>query len=95
MGNTALSTEDVMAESSIHPTFYWRVLVYLARYREVMAIREVMVFPNDDAYYVCPRCYITLEREFMAYCDRCGQHLGWKGYRNAKVVYPGKRKQHA
>lgn len=39
MGNTALSTEDVVEESSVHPTFYWRVLVYLARYREMMAIR--------------------------------------------------------
>lgn len=50
--------------------------------------------PAFPAAHVCPRCHITLEREFLAYCDRCGQHLGWKGYRNAKIVYPWKRKQH-
>ena len=24
-----------------------------------------------DSYYVCPRCHITMEREFMNFCDQC------------------------
>ena len=36
-------------------------------------------------YYICPRCGITMEREFMSYCDRCGQCLGWKHYKKAAV----------
>ena len=38
---------------------------------------------RDASYYICPRCSITMEREFMAYCDRCGQCLSWKNYRKA------------
>ena len=78
---------------------YWEkdgfilLLMHFAEYRMELPIREVMVFPNGHAYYVCPRCNITLEREFMSYCDRCGQHLGWNSYRKAKVIYPGNREE--
>jgi len=54
-------------------------------YRTPMRITHLRKYRNA-AYYVCPRCGITLEREFMAYCDRCGQCLDWKGYRKAIVV---------
>jgi len=60
-------------------------------YRRPMRVRELMVFEcgfQTDSYYVCPRCRITMEREFMAYCDRCGQHLDWKRFSWAKVIRP-------
>lgn len=66
-------------------------LMNLASYRIAMPVSELMVFESrrrTDYYYVCPRCGITLDREFVAYCDRCGQHLDWKGYKKAKIVYP-------
>ena len=69
-----------------------RVLVFLASYRQGMPVTELVVFPSGHSktgYYRCPRCRITMEREFMSYCDRCGQHLSWKGYRKARKVYPG------
>ena len=28
-------------------------------------------------YSVCPRCGATLERDYVNYCDRCGQCLSW------------------
>lgn len=73
-----------------HPTLFWKAL---SSYRLQMPVTEVMVFPYGNGYYVCPRCHITLEREFMAFCDRCGQHLGWRGYKKAKVIYPCNRKE--
>ena len=80
-----------LSEPALSPALLWRLFTYFAEYRMDLPVNEVMVFPNGDAYYVCPRCDITLEREFMSYCDRCGQRLGWKGYKKAKVVYPGRR----
>lgn len=80
-------------ELSLSPVFLWQLLMRFAEYRIELLIKEVMVFPNGDAYYVCPRCSITLEREFMTYCNRCGQHLGWKDCRKAKIIYPGDRKE--
>lgn len=38
-----------------------------------------------STYYVCPRCKISFEREFMSYCDRCGQKLDWTEYKSAKL----------
>ena len=60
-------------------------------YRKGMLVNEVMVFKTrfgKTGYYVCPRCKITLYREFMSFCDRCGQKLDWRYYRKAKIVYP-------
>ena len=27
-----------------------------------------------------------MEREFMAFCDRCGQKLDWRGYKNYSLI---------
>ncbi len=71
-------------------------LMALASYRFAMPVTELMEFETGrrkDYYYVCPRCGITLEREFVAYCDRCGQHLDWKGYKKVKIVHPGRNRK--
>ena len=54
-------------------------------YRTPMQVTHLRKYRNT-AYYICPRCNITMEREFMAYCDRCGQCLSWKNYRKAVVI---------
>lgn len=41
---------------------------------------------TGDTYPVCPRCRSTLEREYQAYCDRCGQCLGWQSFPRAPVI---------
>lgn len=70
-------------------------LLYQASYRVGMRVTEMIVyqsaFGGQTGYYRCPRCHITMDREFMAFCDRCGQHLDWKDYQKAKVIYPGKQ----
>lgn len=70
-------------------------LLLALSYRRPMLVRELMVFPAMrpmDSYYVCPRCQTTLEREFVKYCDRCGQCLDWEQYEQARIVYPGRQK---
>ena len=67
-------------------------------YRRSMLVDELMIFPDTRpgaSYYVCPRCQITLEREFAKYCDRCGQCLGWEQYEWARIVFPGRQKSRA
>ncbi len=72
------------------------LLLCQASYRVAMRVTEVMVCKSawigETGYYVCPRCHITLEREFMSFCDRCGQHLNWRDYKKAATIYPGTMK---
>ena len=72
------------------PALLVPVILALASYRIPMPVTELKVFPEchcQPAYYVCPRCRLTVEREFMNFCDRCGQRLDWRNYANAKILY--------
>ena len=73
---------------------FWCVSLCSAGYRQKMPITEIMVFHThfgETGFYVCPRCKLTLDRDFVSFCDRCGQYLDWKDYRKAKLIYPGRK----
>lgn len=58
-------------------------------YRRPMRVVEIHTYPHchgAPAYPVCPRCGKTMEREYTAFCSRCGQMLNWRHYRHAKIV---------
>lgn len=70
---------------------YLRFLFVSAEYRTAKRVREQMVFINsgkENGYYICPRCRCTLDREYVSFCDRCGQKLDWRRCQTARVVYP-------
>lgn len=46
-------------------------------YRLPMIVVESKKLGSDGWFPVCPRCKDTFEREFQAFCDRCGQRLNW------------------
>lgn len=62
-----------------------RVAAYL--YRIPLPVREVLQFPSGYCYPICPRCDRTLEREYMSFCDRCGQRLAWNHFDKADAVF--------
>ncbi len=67
----------------------WRkqqVLAFLS-YRIPMQIKAIHIYDDGNGYYVCPRCQTTLDREYMAYCDRCGQCLKWKQIRKVTQLF--------
>lgn len=62
----------------------------LMTYRTPMMVDEAIIYRKaftDDLYYRCPRCQTFLARDFMAYCDRCGQCLNWSDYKKARRKY--------
>ena len=61
-----------------------RIGAYL--YRIPLPVTKVMVHCSGDSYPMCPRCDCTLEREYVRFCDRCGQRLSWMRLDAAKVV---------
>ena len=52
-----------------------------AAYRHPMSVTEVFYYVDSligpTTYPICPRCGVTVEREFQSFCDRCGQALDW------------------
>ena len=52
----------------------------LASYRFPMEVTEIFSYKGKYNYPICPRCKISLEREYQSYCDRCGQALSWRKY---------------
>ena len=56
-------------------------------YRIPLQVRKVVQFRDGCCYPVCPRCDRSIDREYMRYCDRCGQRLAWNYLRDARVVY--------
>jgi len=58
-------------------------------YRTPMAIKQIRVIVKDETSFpVCPKCQISLERDYQTYCDNCGQRLKWYGYvKNSTIIY--------
>ena len=53
---------------------------------EVTTVHRFVELSVPAAYPVCPRCQHTMEREYQAFCDRCGQALSWKNFGKVAVV---------
>lgn len=51
-------------------------------------VTQILCLPSGESFPVCPACRITLEHEYQAYCDRCGQRLDWKRFNDAQIIYP-------
>ena len=69
------------------PSFFHAV-----SYRIPLPVVEVVVFRSGDGYCVCPRCDSLLDREYMRFCDCCGQHLAWEMLDFARVVRAPRKK---
>ncbi len=56
-------------------------------YRRAMSVCEFLVYSDDSAYPVCPKCNSAMERDYQSFCDRCGQKLDWNDFDNAHANY--------
>lgn len=55
-------------------------------YRIPLQVTQFMLLAGGDAYPICPRCKRSVDREYMRFCDRCGQRLFWGSYDLSAVV---------
>ena len=55
-------------------------------YRIPLSVNKVLLLASGDSYPICPRCDCTFDREYMNFCDRCGQRLGWEFFEFANIV---------
>lgn len=58
-------------------------------YRLPLPVIRVVELESGDRYPVCPRCGQSFDREYIHYCDRCGQKLSWELFAFAAVRKTG------
>ena len=62
-------------------------IVTAVSYRIPRAVTKVIAYAPEHTFYaVCPRCKRSMERDYMSFCDRCGQKLNWDLFDFAKIV---------
>ena len=64
-------------------TVFW----VLASYRLKMPVKQIMVFPDETGYAVCPKCHVTMEREYvwfiqMSLARQIAESTGWQRIRH-------------
>ena len=64
-----------------------RDFFHAASYRRSLPVTQIIRYAANDLYSpLCPRCRSTLEREYAAFCDRCGQKLRWDLFDRAEIL---------
>lgn len=58
-----------------------------ATYRLARPVTKVIhLASSEDTYPVCPRCRISMDREYISFCDRCGQKLSWEHWGQGQII---------
>ena len=65
------------------------VFVDAVSYRMPRFVTKVIQFSSEEyCFPICPRCEISIDREYVSFCDRCGQRLDWRRLDDAEIVFP-------
>lgn len=62
-------------------------------YRIPHPVTRVRQLCRGASYPVCPRCDSNLDREYVRFCDRCGQRLQWAAFSVACVTEMDKHEE--
>ena len=83
--------DEIELDYPIHPTRHRFIIDLLLAhtFRIPKPVTKVRIFSDRNLYAVCPRCNISMEYEYQLYCNRCGQHLEWSKYDEAKEEFIG------
>lgn len=49
-------------------------------YRVEQQVTQYRTYPKGGSYPVCPRCNADIDREYMHFCNCCGQRLSWERF---------------
>ena len=72
-------------EQLAHLLRHYRILRDALSYRITRQVVQIRSFRAFGSCPVCPRYRANLEREYMSYCNCCGQRLGWDTYERSDV----------
>ena len=56
-------------------------------YRSPLQVTEIFETSDGEHFPICPRCKVSLEYEYMRYCNRCGQKLNWRNFPRSATIH--------
>ena len=62
--------------------------------RQPKLVTTILAMDSGTSAPICPRCDCTLDREYMQYCDRCGQRLSWDVFDSAAIIFAPRKKKY-
>ena len=72
---------ELLGFSTADEELSYRIAMQVMHYRQHLSFNySYTIFP------VCPRCHSNMEREYQAFCDRCGQKLSWDFFHYATLM---------
>lgn len=72
---------ELLGFSTSDEELSYRFAMQVMHYRQHLSFNfSYTIFP------VCPRCHSNMEREYQAFCDRCGQKLSWDFFHYATLM---------
>ena len=72
---------ELLGFSTADEELSYHIAMQVMHYRQHLSFNySYTIFP------VCPRCHSNMEREYQAFCDRCGQKLGWDFFHYATLM---------
>lgn len=72
---------DLLGFTTVDEELSYRIPMQVKNFR-----RQFFLYGTYTVYPVCPHCQCCIEREFQAFCDRCGQKLDWRAYQHATLL---------
>ncbi len=73
---------ELLLTSRLPPEIACRIPMQVCQIRCYKGVQGLIGFP------ICPRCAMTIEREYQSFCDRCGQCLDWRDIDHAQIIFP-------
>ena len=70
-----------------------RLFIKAVSYRIPLPVTKIIVYADNTTYPLCPKCESALEREYVFFCDQCGQKLNWDLFEYARVVHPRSKRK--
>lgn len=65
----------------------YKLVKIVCSYRVPLLVTKIKLYLGWQlSFPVCPKCKMTLEREYQNYCDRCGQCLDWSKFDDAEII---------
>lgn len=83
--------EEAYSAAGLTPEQRKSLHIAAYQYRLPKQVMKKVLLLNGDIYPICPRCDCLVDREYLRFCDQCGQRLGLNFLGFVQIVHAPRR----